>query len=70
MGKLTYSGNEVINLRKLLKPTFKLNLRTRMEGYDRLRAFTLLCKLLVECILMGAGGACLCDFCETSTLGI
>jgi hypothetical protein len=34
MGKLIYSGNEIINLRELLKPTFKLNLGTRMEGYD------------------------------------
>jgi hypothetical protein len=68
MGKLIYSGNEVINLRELLMPTFKFNLRTKMEGYDKLRTFTLLCKLLAKCILMGGGGTCLCDFCETSTL--
>ncbi len=70
MGKLIYSGNEVINLRELLRPTFKLNLGIRMEGYDRSRTFTLFCKLLAKCILMGGGGACLCDFCETSTLGL
>jgi hypothetical protein len=44
------------------------NLNARMEGRDKLRTFTLLYKLLAECILMGGGWDYLCDLYETSTL--
>ncbi len=45
------------------------SLDVRMEGQDRLKTFTLLCKLFAKCILVGGGGAHLCDFYETSTIG-